>query len=99
MNEVFKKKLTDNGYPYHDKNYREAHNEADAKEKKKFPKGYDELKQKERHLGKHELMGKNTKSGKIEVETKFKKYAKEIAYHESQEHKNLKRLALKSKKR
>lgn len=86
------KKLTDKGYPLADKHYVEAHEEADKKEKRKFPKGYQKLKKAEKKLGKHELMGKNTKSGKIEVERKFKKNAKEIAYHERQEHKNLKRM-------
>jgi hypothetical protein len=85
-------KLSDHGYPYHAKGYKTAHKEASASEKKRFPKGYEELKKKERSLDKHELMGKNTKSGKIEIEDKFKKYAKELSYHEMEEHKNLRRL-------
>ncbi len=91
-------KLSDHGYPYHSKYYRTAHSEADKAEKKKFPKGYEVLKKDEKHLGKHELMGTNKRSGKIEVEKKFKKYSKEIAYHEAQEHKNLKRLEKKHRK-
>lgn len=92
------KKLTDAGYPYHDKHYREAHAEADVAEKKKFPKGYKILEKKEKKLGKHELMGTNKKSGKTEVEKKYKKYAKEINYHEVEESRAIKRLAKKSKK-
>lgn len=92
-------RISDHGYPYHSKNYRVAHDESDKDEKKKFPKGYKKLKIDEKHLGKHELMGTNKKSGKIEVEEKYKKYAKEIAYHEKKEHENLKRLAKKHRKR
>jgi len=91
-------KLSDYGYPYHSKYYRTAHSEADHAEKKKFPHGYQKLKKAEKHLGKHELMGTNKKSGKIEVEKKYKKYSKEIGYHESQEHKALKRLEKKHRK-
>jgi len=91
------KKLSDKGYPYHSKNYREAHSEADKAEKKKFPKGYEKLKKSEKKLGKNELMGTNKKSGKIEVEKKFSKNKKEIAYHEKMEHKALKRLSHKKK--
>jgi hypothetical protein len=86
------KNLSDKGYPYHDKNYRKAHAEADNKEKRKFPKGYKKLKTSEKKLGNDELMGKNTRAGKIEVEKKFKKYKDEISYHEREEHKALKRL-------
>ena len=90
---IFVKKLTDKGFPYHSKNYREAHDEASKEEKKKFPKGYEILKKDEKHLGKNELMGTNKRSGKVEVEKKYKKYSKEIEFHEKQEHKNLKRLS------
>lgn len=93
MSKLFVNKLSDHGYPTHSRNYKSAHEEASKAEKKKFPKGYATLKKDERHLGKHELMGKNTNTGKIEVEKKFKKHAKEIEYHERMEHKNLKRLS------
>ncbi|HLX53152.1 MAG TPA: hypothetical protein VKR58_04395 [Aquella sp.] len=86
------KSLKAKGYPTSQKHYKSAHEEADKKEKKKFPKGYSKLKKEERHLKKNELIGKNTRSGKIEVEKKFKKYEKEIGYHEKMEHKNLKRI-------
>lgn len=97
MSKIFVNKLSDHGYPYHSKHYKTAHEEASKAEKKKFPKGYEELKKDEHHLGKHELMGTNKRSGKIEVEKKFKKFGKEIEYHERQESKNIKRLE--SKKR
>jgi hypothetical protein len=93
----FVNKLSDHGYPYHDRNYKSAHSEADAKEKKKYPKGYRKLEGMESHLNKHELMGKNTRAGKIEVEKKFKKYRSEISYHEKEEHEALKRLGKRKK--
>jgi hypothetical protein len=91
-------KLTDRGYPYHDRHYREAHAEADKAEKKQFPKGYQQLKHKEKFMDKNELMGKNERRGKIEVEKKYKKYEREISYHEKKEHEALKRLDKKNKK-
>jgi len=93
------KKLSDKGYPYHNFHYKTAHEEADVKEKKKFPRGYEKLKHIEKKLQKNELMGTNKRSGKIEVEKKFNRYEKEIAYHEKEEHKNLKRLEKKNKSR
>lgn len=90
------KRLTDKGFPSHSKYYEKAHGEASTEEKKKFPKGYEELKKKMKSLGKHEVMATNKKSGKIEIESKFKKYKKELAFHEEEESKNIKRL--KSKK-
>jgi dephospho-CoA kinase len=89
------KKLTNKGFPTHNKNYEYSHKKADKIEKKAYPKGYEALKKEERHLGKKELMGKNTKSGKIEVENKFAKHKKEIALHERIEHKEIKKLSKK----
>jgi hypothetical protein len=86
-------KLSDNGYPTSSRNYKTAHSEADNAEKKKYPSGYNKLKHAEKKLGKHELMGKNTKSGKIEVEKKYKNYKEEISYHERKEHYALKKLS------
>lgn len=94
---ILKQKLSDHGYPTSSRNYPTAHEEADKAEKRKFPAGYAKLKKAVRGLPKHELMGKNTRAGKIEVEARFKSHAKEIAYHERTEHKNLQRLS-KSKK-
>ena len=86
-------KLKRKGYPTSSSKYKEAHAEADKAEKKRYPKGYQKLKKSEKHMGKTELMGKNTKSGKIEVEKKYKRNAKEIAFHERKEHAALKRLS------
>lgn len=86
------KKITDKGFPYHAANYREAHEEASTKEKKKYPKGYSTLKKKMKDLGDHEMMATNKRSGKVEVEKKFKKYKSELAYHEKEENKAIKRL-------
>jgi hypothetical protein len=80
------KSLKAKGYPTSSKRYIAAHIKADKDEKRKFPKGYEKLKRAEMSMGKRELMGKHTKSGKVEVERKFaKRYGKEIAYHERQE--------------
>lgn len=88
----FVNKLSDYGYPYHSRNYKAAHEAADKLEKKKYPQGYKKLERLEHSLNKHELMGKNTRAGKIEVEKKFKKYKDEISFHEREEHKALNRL-------
>ncbi|HMG82323.1 MAG TPA: hypothetical protein VK559_04765 [Ferruginibacter sp.] len=85
-------KITDRGYPTHDKKYHEAHSEADTSEKKKYPKNYPKTKKLLKKLGRHELMSTESKEGKIRVERKFKKYSKELAYHEKIEHKALNRL-------
>lgn len=97
MSKTFVNKLSDHGFPTSSKYYRTAHEEASKKEKAKFPKGYEELKKAEHHLSKNELMATNKKSGKIEIEKKFKKYSKELKFHEKEEHKNLKRLERKKK--
>lgn len=97
MSKIFVNKLSDHGYPTHSRYYKSSHEEASKAEKKKYPKGYEILKKEERHLGKHELMGTNKRSGKIEIERKYKNHAKEIEYHESQESKNIKRLERKKR--
>jgi len=93
------KNITAKGYPYHSANYRSAHNEANKAEKIEYPKGYSKLKKEEKNLKKNELMGTNKKSGKIQVESKYKKNSKEIAYHEKKESQALKRIAAKHKKK
>ena len=77
-------KLSEKGFPTKVKGYASAHAAADRAEKKKFPKGYQALKKMDITAGKkHELIGKNTKSGKIEVSEKVpKKLRAEVAYHE-----------------
>lgn len=91
---VLDNKLEDAGFPTHPKGkYKAAHREADTKEKAKFgARDYNKLKRIDAKLPKHELAGKNTKSGKIEVSKKIpKKYDKEIAYHERTENKILRK--------
>jgi hypothetical protein len=97
MKTTFKQKLSDHGYPTHNKHYATAHEEADKAEKKRFPHGYLRLKKQVRELHPHELMGKNTKDGKIQVEDRFKRQGREIAFHERTEHKNLQRLVKRGK--
>lgn len=86
-------KLSDKGFPTHPKNaYRKAHNKTDILEKEKYPKGYEKLKKLERgsNIGKHELLGKNTKDGKIEVSKKVPApLRKEVSFHEKTENKKL----------
>lgn len=86
------KKLSDKGYPTHNKHYPSAHEEADKIEKSTHPKGYKRLKSREKYLNKHELMAKNLKNGNIKIEKKFIKNKKELVLHENIEHKNLKRM-------
>ena len=93
------KTLKRKGFPIDKKAYPEAHAEADIAEKRKFPRGYARLKKAQKRMAKDELMGKNTRSGKIEVERKYKRNKNEIAYHEHEEHLALKRLAKKTKKK
>ena len=85
-------KLNDKGFPVHDKRYKSAHAGANRAEKAKFPKGYEEMKKIDRKEGRHELVGKNSKSGKIEVEKKVpKRLREEVAYHEETENKTLRK--------
>jgi len=83
------KKLTDKGFPVHNKHYETAHRYASKIEKKKFPKGYEKLKKLEHKLGKHELMAKSTKSGKTEMERKYKPFKNEFQLHEKKENKKI----------
>lgn len=92
------KKLNDKGFPTHNKKYREAHAEADNAEKKKYPKVYKAMKKVDKKLGKHELSGKNLKSGKILISKKVpKKDRKDVILHEKTENKAIKRLSKKGR--
>ena len=86
-----KRKLSDKGFPTHDRNYKSAHEKANKKEKEKYgEKNYKALGKYVSKAAKHELLGKNTQKGKIEVSSKVpKKYRDEVAYHEQVESKNL----------
>jgi hypothetical protein len=89
------KKLNDKGFPEHPSKakYEKAHRIANRKEKEKYgAKSFGELNKLDRGLGKHELSGKNTKSGKIEVSEKVKpKLRREVAYHEQVENRALRK--------
>jgi hypothetical protein len=86
-------KLSDKGFPTHDKKYKIAHNAANRAEIKKYGrKAFSDVGIVDRHLGHHELAGKNTKTGKIEVSKKVpKKMREEVAYHEEVENKILRK--------
>lgn len=86
-----KDRLKDSGFPTHSSFYQNAHRKAEKLEKKKFPDGYEAMKKIDEKLKKHELAGKNLKSGKIEVSKKVpKKFRNEVAYHEKMESKFIK---------
>lgn len=86
-------KLSDKGFPTHARKYKEAHKDANRAEKKAFgEKSFRELEKIDSRLGKHELIGKNLKSGKIEISKKVpEKLRKEVAYHEKVENKILRK--------
>lgn len=81
------------GFPTSSKYYKEAHAEADNAEKKANSKEYKAMKKIDSKLSKHELVGKNLRSGIIEVSDKVpKKYRKGVALHEEKELQAIKRL-------
>jgi hypothetical protein len=85
-------RLKDKGFPTSSSRYKSAHEQADKAEKSAYPKGYQQLKKIDAKLPKHELAGKNTRSGKIEVSSKVpSKLRPEVAFHEKTENKILRR--------
>lgn len=86
-------KLMDKGYPEHTKEYKYAHEKAVKAEKRKYGKTqFKKMSKVDSKLSKHELAGKNLKSGKIEVSKKVpKKFRGEVAYHEKVESKILRK--------
>lgn len=96
MKYKLEKKIVKKGFPTSSKKYEEAHSEASNAEKKKYPKGYKVLKKLDAKVSKNTLIGKNTKSSKLEVSKIVpKKYRNEVAYHEKIESKAIKRLSKK----
>jgi hypothetical protein len=85
--------LHDSGYPTHSRGYNRAHAKANIAEKAAFGNtSYNAMKKVDAGLKKHELAGKNTKTGKIEVSKKVpKKYRAEVALHEAVESKVLRK--------
>ena len=88
-----KNKISDKGFPTHSPKYAEAHRKANKAEEKKFgKKSFKELEKIDRKVSKHELVGKNSKTGKLEVSKKVPpKYRGEVAYHEKKENGFLKK--------
>jgi hypothetical protein len=86
-------RISDKGFPTHSKKYNEAHKEANKEEKQKFgEKAFKEMEKIDSKLEKHELAGKNTRTGKIEVSYKVpKKFREQVAYHEKVENKILRK--------
>jgi len=100
-------KLCGKGHHWHDhmflkskgstvnlKGYLSAHEKASKAEKKKYgAKAYKSLEKLDREAGrKHELVGKNTPSGKISVAKAVPKSKRaEVAYHEKVESKELRK--------
>jgi hypothetical protein len=92
-------KITKKGYPTSSSHYPTAHEKADKVEKAAYPKGYKQMQKVDDKLGKRELAGTHTKSGKIEVSKKVPpKDRNEVALHEFVEWKEDKKLCAKCKK-
>lgn len=85
--------LNDKKFPTHSSDYPQAHRKANEAEEKAYGKrGFKQLERIDRKLAKHELAGKNLRTGKLEVSKKVpKKYRDEVAYHEEVENKILRR--------
>lgn len=81
------KRITDKGYPVHDKKYPSAHRFANAAEKRANKRMFDAEKKAERKLGKHELMATHDKHGNIKIEKKFVKFKPNLIIHEKTEYK------------
>lgn len=94
------KTIKRSGYPENTKYYAEAHSEASNQEKKKFPKGYEKLKNLDKKIPAGKMIGGHTEKGKITVSKKVPKaQRKEVAYHEKVELKDENRLQKEHKKR
>lgn len=94
------KKISRKGYPENTKKYPEAHSEASAQEKKKFPKGYQKLKKLDKKIPQGEMIGGHTRSGKVTISKKVPKaQRKEVVYHEHKELIDEKRLQKKRSKK
>lgn len=89
MTYATKKKLNKSkGYPITSASFSKANSEADVAEKKKYPKGYQKLKAIDKKLPKNEILGHQTKKGKVTVSAKVpKKLRKEVEFHERVERK------------
>lgn len=93
-------KIERKGYPTASAKYKTAHEQADKKEKKKFPKGYKKMQKVDNKIPKKELAGTHTKSGKIKVSKKVPPaQRKEVAYHEFVEWKDDKGICAKCGKK
>jgi hypothetical protein len=87
------RELTSKGFPTHSADYAQAHRKANKAEEKQFGKrAFNKLEKYVKGSSKHELIGKNLKSGKLEVSKKVpKKMREEVAYHEEVENKILRK--------
>ncbi len=85
--------LNDKGFPRDKNDYLEAHKMANKKEKSAYGKRpFKQLERIDDKLSKHELAGKNLKTGKLEVSKRVpKKLRSEVAYHEEVENKILRK--------
>jgi hypothetical protein len=92
MKYKLEKKIIRKGFPTATKQYPTAHEEASKDEKKKYPKGYEKLKKLDEKLPAGQLIGKNTRSGKIEVSKVVpKKERNEVAFHERDENRRIRK--------
>lgn len=92
------KKIAAKGCPTSSSRYREAHSEADAAEKRTYPKAYKDMKKVDKKLGKNELAATHDRKGNIKIESKIpKKDRKDVILHERVELKADARLKKKRK--
>lgn len=89
------KYISDKTPQVRNKHYLYAHRKANEAEKKSSPKMYSQENKAERTLKKGELMAKETRSGKVEVEKRFKKFSKTLSLHERTEVNKEKKLSKK----
>jgi hypothetical protein len=93
MSYKLEKKIVRKGFPTADKHYATAHEEASKAEKKRYPSGYAKLKKLDEKIPAGQLIGKNFKSGKVEVSKAVPaKQRSEVAMHERFENKKLRKM-------
>lgn len=85
--EHLKSTISAKGFPVSSSKYAASHRKASEEEKKRFPKGYEQLKKLDRSAGqKHQMLGTHTKSGKVEISKQVPKpLRKEVKFHEKTE--------------
>lgn len=92
------KTIKQKGYPTANKDYATAHRAANASEKKANPKMFNQETKAERKLKPKTDMATHSRSGKIEIENKYKKFTPNLVRHEKEEFKKDKQIQARKKK-